>query len=142
MKKILALSLTILLTMVAPQYVSAFAGSTNTATVAFTNRPSGNFNDWNWKIYSSDDSTFAVTVSDGSPSTNYQWQVKLSGPTGVGHTIYNITASGTGVVTFEMFRTNMVDSGTYRAELRAFTANTNVSAVAGQGRLTVINSLF
>ena len=144
MKKILAISLTIILTVCSATQVFAFPGSTNTATVTFTNQPSGNFDDWNWKILSSDDSTFVVTVSDGSPTTNYQWQVAVAGVTGLVRTIYNtnITAGASTSVTFELFRTNMVDAGTYRTELRAFTASTNASAVAGQGRLTVIKSLF
>lgn len=144
MKKILAfLSTTAVIALFATS-AYGFPGSTNTATVAFTNPPSGNFDDWNWKIGSSDDSTFVVTVSDGSPTTNYQWQVAIAGPTGIVQTIYNtnITASSSTTVTFSLFRTNMVDAGSYRTELRAFTGSTNVSAVAGQGRLTVLKSLF
>lgn len=136
---------TFLLTCLLSSALHAFDGSTNNATVAFSNAPSGNFSDWSFKIYSNDDSTFTINVSDGNPSDDFQWQFAMKGRTGIVHTIYNTNitaASGSGNVTFQLFRTNMVEAGTYYTELRAFTSGTNVSAVAGQGRITVLKSLF
>lgn len=130
--------------LITPFSVLAFPGSTNTATVAFSNRPSITNPDWKWRVYSSEDSVFTVTMSDGSATTNYGWQFRISSITGVIFTVdnTNITTS-TSNVTWSIYPTNMPPAGTYQSELRAYVTDTNgVRAVAGQGLITIIKSLF
>jgi len=121
-----------------------FPGTTNTATVLFSTAPSITNPDWKWRIMSSEDATFVVTLGDGGPTTQYGWQFRMVSITGVVITVVNtnITTASQNV-TWQIFPTNMPPSGTYKSELRAYVGTTNgVRAVAGQGTVTIINSLF
>ena len=122
----------------------AFPGSTNTATVAFSNRPSISDPDWKWRIYGSEDSTFIVTLEDGGSTTNYGWQFRIASITGTIFTVMNTNiTTATSNVTWTIYPTNMPPAGTYKSELRAYVTDTNgVRAVAGQGFITIIKSLF
>jgi len=141
MKTLLLTSFLVLVTAVMGQ---AFPGSTNTATVAFSNAPALNQTDWKWRIFSAEDQNFTVTISDVGDASNYYWQWRVVSITGTIFTVDNadITASGTSV-SWSIYPTNTPPAGTYKSELKAYVTDTNgVRAVAGQGLITIIKSLL
>ena len=104
---------------------------------------SGNYEDWSIKTYDTDDITVTIGFTDGTTTSSYDWQFRISGPTGLVKTIYNddITASSTNV-SFTIVGTNMVSAGSYSSELRGLnSSNTNQTQVAGRGRFVVLKSL-
>lgn len=141
MKTLLLTSFLVLMTAIMGH---AFPGSTNTATVAFSNAPALNQTDWKWRIFSAEDQNFTVTVSDVGTASSYYWQFRMVSITGTVMTIDNsdITPSGS-TVSWSIYPTNMPPAGTYKSELKAYVTDTNgVRAVAGQGLITIIKSLL
>ncbi len=141
MKTLLLTSFLVLMTAIMGH---AFPGSTNTATVAFSNAPALNQTDWKWRIFSAEDQNFTVTISDVGTASSYYWQFRMVSITGTVMTIDNsdITPSGS-TVSWSIYPTNMPPAGTYKSELKAYVTDTNgVRAVAGQGLITIIKSLL
>ncbi len=112
-----------------------------------TASPSPDFGDFSFKWRGYEDQAVTLVFTNLSPAPQYavfKASRKIAGTTNVAYITKNvgdITVSGT-TCRFSVSHGEIPPDGTYLAEIRAVTAETNTLRVLGQGKIQILDSLF